>query len=427
MRLVQLRVPAESRESVLEALDEEGVDHVDTPETDGDATLVHFPLPTEAVESVLDAVHEVGLAEDGYAVVASAETARSPRFEELEEQYVAGSGEEDAITDAELRSKTLNLTPSRLVYYAMTLLSVLVAVAGLLLDAPSVVVGAMVVAPQVGASLTTAVGATLDDRRMFWNGLRLQFYSLVGAVLAATLFGWALRNAGFVPPMLDISTVSQISTRTSPGLLTLLVGLCAGAAGGFSLASDVPESLVGVAVAVALVPAAAAAGIGIAWGYPSVTVGASLLLVVNAISINIAAVAVLWGLGYRPWEEIDGPVADLVRAARSRRVLVGAAVTAILLLAPGALIANQVAFENEANDAIEATLERPEYEELELVSTHVGFGSGTPESASISVTIARPADGAYPRLADEISRAVEARTGEKSLVEVEFVERTHSG
>ncbi|QLG27014.1 TIGR00341 family protein [Halorarum halophilum] len=427
MRLVQLRVPVESREPVLEVLDEEGVDHVDTPETDGDATLVHFPLPTEAVESVLDAVHEVGLEDDGYAVVASAETARSPRFQELEEQYVAGSGAEDALTDAELRSKTLNLTPSRLVYYAMTLLSVLVAVAGLLLDAPSVVVGAMVVAPQVGASLTTAVGATLDDRLMFWNGLRLQFYSLLGSVLAAALFGWAIRNAGFVPPMLDISTVSQISSRTSPGLLTLLVGLCAGAAGGFSLASDIPESLVGVAVAVALVPAAAAAGIGIAWGYPSVTVGASLLLVVNAISINVAAVAVLWGLGYRPWEEVDGPLADLARAARFRRVLVAAAVTAILLLAPGALIANQVVFENDANDAIEETLERPEYDELELVSTHVGFGSGTPDSSSISVTIARPADGAYPQLADAISRAVEVRTGETSLVEIEFVERTRSG
>ncbi|QLG62342.1 DUF389 domain-containing protein [Halorarum salinum] len=427
MRLVQLRVPADDREPVLDALDEHGVDFVDTPEADGDATLVHFPLPTEAVESVVDAVHEAGLNDDDYVVVASAETARSPRFDELEEEYVNGSGEEDAITEAELRSKTLNLTPSRLVYYAMTLLSVLVATAGLVLDAPSVVVGAMVISPQVGASLTAAVGATIDDRPMLRDGIRMQVYALAGSVLAAAAFGWALRNAGFVPPVLDISTVDQISTRTSPGLLTLLVGLCAGAAGGFSLASDVPESLVGVAVAVALVPAAAASGIGVAWGYTGVAVGAGVLLLVNAVSINAAAVGVLWYLGYRPWSDHAGPVRDLARAARSRRFLVAATVTAVLVLAPGLLIADHVAFENEANDAVEATLEEPRYQELELVSTHVEFVSGTSESESFMVVVARPAGEPYPELADRLRDAVRERTGETPTVEVEFVDRNRSG
>lgn len=426
MRLVQLRVPADSRGPVLDALEEEGVDHVDAPETDGDAALVHFPLPTEAVESVLDAVHEAGLEDDDYVVVANAETARSPRFDRLEERYVAGSDEEDAITEAELRSKTLNLTPSRPVYYAMTLLSVLVAVAGLLLDAPSIVVGAMVISPQVGASLTAAVGATIDDRSMFRDGIRMQVYALAGSVLAAALAGWALRNAGFVPPVLDISTVDQISTRTSPGLLTLLVGLGAGAAGGFSIASDVPESLVGVAVAVALVPAAAASGVGVAWGYTGVALGAGVLLLVNAVSINVAAVGVLWYLGYRPWSDRAGPIEDLARAAHSRRFLVAAAVTAVLVLSPGLLIADHVAFENDANDAVEATLEEPRYGELELVSTHVEFVSGTSESESFTVVLARPADEPYPELADRLRDAVRTRTGETPTVEVEFAERNRS-
>jgi uncharacterized membrane protein len=127
----------------------------------------------------------------------------------------------------------------------MTALSALVATAGLLLDSPAIVVGSMVIAPLVGASLMASVGLTLGDRAMVRSGVRSQVAGLALVVCAAAAFGLALRTVQFVPPVLDVTVISQISSRTTPGLLSVVVALCAGAVGAFGLATEPPVSLVG--------------------------------------------------------------------------------------------------------------------------------------------------------------------------------------
>jgi len=59
-------VPAGKRETVLAALDEEGVDYVVTDETSGREynAVVSVPLPTGAVEPVLEAMREAFEVED---------------------------------------------------------------------------------------------------------------------------------------------------------------------------------------------------------------------------------------------------------------------------------------------------------------------------------------------------------------------------
>ncbi|WP_263654385.1 DUF389 domain-containing protein [Halomicrobium urmianum] len=47
-------------------------------------------------------------------------------------------------------------------------------------------------------------------------------------------------------------------------------------------------------IAVALVPPAATVGIGIAWGNTALAVGSGVSLLVNILSINLAALLVLW-------------------------------------------------------------------------------------------------------------------------------------
>jgi len=95
-----------------------------------------------------------------------------PQIEQLEERYVNGEEVDDSIAREEIRTRALNMTPSRLTYYAMTVLSAVVATAGLLLDSPAIVVGSMVIAPQVSAALTGTVGVVLDDREMVRAGSR---------------------------------------------------------------------------------------------------------------------------------------------------------------------------------------------------------------------------------------------------------------
>jgi uncharacterized membrane protein len=87
-------------------------------------------------------------------------------------------------------------------------------------------------------------------------------------------------------------------------------------AGVISLTSGVSTALVGVMIAVALIPPAATVGIGLAWGAPLVTLGSGVLLAVNVLSINLAALTVLWYTGYRPehwFREEDARSATLKR------------------------------------------------------------------------------------------------------------------
>jgi len=76
VRLVQIRIPAGSLETVTTTLDAADVDYVVTEETSSrDFTaVVTFPLPTNAVESVLDELREAGIDKTTYTVVVKAET-----------------------------------------------------------------------------------------------------------------------------------------------------------------------------------------------------------------------------------------------------------------------------------------------------------------------------------------------------------------
>ncbi|MFB6170043.1 MAG: TIGR00341 family protein [Haloarculaceae archaeon] len=427
MRLIRTLVARDDLESVRDVLDEQGVDYV-VSEVDDDAVVVEFPLPTQAVELVLDSLRDTGH-EDRYTVIVEAQSAIAEHFDELEDRFVTGDEEDESLAPEEIRATALDLTPSPVTYYSMTLLSAVVATAGLLLDSPAVVVGSMVIAPLVGSALTASVGTVLAERELILDGFRTQVSGLLLSVFGAAAFGAALRTASLLPAALQITTINQISQRISPGLLSVLVGICAGAAGAFSLATGVSAALVGVMIAAALIPAAAAVGIGIAWGLPSVGTGAALLLVLNAVAIHVSAVLVFWKFGYRPagWE-----ASSLGSAASSASEHLGPSVAVVaglvvIAVVTGAVLTAHVGFERSVNDAVDDLLEDPRYEELELLSTRVEFDSRLTRAADerprVTVVASRPADVAYPDLAERIAARVEARTGRRVRVVVEFVDQ----
>lgn len=425
MRLIQLLVNAADLGDVREILDDEGVDYIVTREeiTEPDAIIVEFPLPTQAVDKVLERLSGAGVDADEYTVIANAETARTPGFEELERRFVAGEEETDQISNDEIVSKARALTPGARTYYAMTLLSAVVATAGLLLNSPAIVVGSMVIAPQVGSALTASIGGVLGREQMVADGLRDQALSLTVVILAATTLGVLLQSAFFVPSVLDVQTVGQISNRISPGLLAFAVGVCAGSAGAFGLATEFPVSLVGVAVAAAIVPAAAAVGVGLAWAYPAVAVGAFVLLLINTVAINVAAAATFWYLGYRPagWEE-RGRRRVVASTLRSRTAMTVLVVGVVALAVSGALVGQQMAFENDVKTSVERLLSE-EYDELDLETVQATFSDPRTDVHEVRVVVSRPADEPYPSLPDELAGAISERTDQEVVVTVEFTER----
>ena len=328
MRLIQVTIPTGKRDAILGALDDEEIDYVVSDESSGrDYTAIAYvPVPQAAVEPVLDRLRQEGIDEDGYTVVLEANTVVSRRFEALQEKYEQ-SGEEERIAREELVVRARALAPPMTTYVVMTVISALIATAGLLLNSPAVVVGSMVIAPLVGPAMATSIGTVVDESELFRRGVKLQVLGIVLSVLSAALFAFLVRTVHLIPPVVDVTTIAQVRERIAPDFLSLTVALGAGVAGVVSLSSGVSTALVGVMIAVALIPPAATIGIGIAWGQPLTTLGATILTLVNVLSINLAALITLWYLGYRPHRWFR---ADEARSATIERI--GVLAVSILVL-----------------------------------------------------------------------------------------------
>nr|WP_281196138.1 TIGR00341 family protein [Halorubrum sp. F4] len=418
-------IPAGKRAAVVRALEDEGVDYVVTDETSNReyTGVAMFPLPKTAVEPVLERLREAGIDDRTYTVIVAAETVISRRFEELEAEYAEESErDEDRISRQELQAKADDLASGMRTYVLMTVISAVIATAGLLLDSPATVVGSMVIAPLIGPAMSAAIGTVVDDEEMFRRGVRMQVLGVAVAVAAATLFAVALRTLGLVPPGLDPLELAEVAERLAPNVLVLAVAIGAGVAGIVSLMTGVSATLVGVMIAVALIPPAAAVGIGIAFSIPRLVLGAGVIVAVNVLSINLAALVMLWYEGYRPerWFREDD-----ARAAVVKRVAVLVAAIAVLSVFLGGVTydsyvatTTETDVRNAVGDEL-ATLD-PEAELLELEIERTGTIPPR-ETDRVIVTVGAPPGVSIEGVATGLEARIERVTGETPGVEVRLV------
>jgi len=423
VRLVQVAIPEGKRGVVLAVLDDEGIDYVVSDETSNreyEATVA-FPLPTNAVESVLADLRDVGVGENAYTVVTTADTVVSDSFDALSEDYAEG-GDEDRIAREELQAKAEGLASSLPVYVVMTLVSAVVATAGLLLDSPATVVGSMVIAPVIAPALSASVGTVVDDDELFREGVKLQVLGLGLIVVTSVAFATLIRATGIVPPTLDPTTLSEIEGRLAPNVLSLAVALGAGVAGMVSLTAGVSTALVGVMIAVALVPPAATIGIAIAWGLPNAALGSSVLTLVNLLSINTAALTVLWYQGYRPEPIFQRSQA---RSATVKRLVVLVGAVALLSVFLGGVTYNSytsATTEQDIREAVAGVVDDTGGAmllEVSIRTTNEYVLFTEPEGVVVTagVTADRP-----PDLAERIDRAVDRTVDGNIEVQVRYVE-----
>lgn len=431
MRLVQVTIPAGKRETVLGMLEDEGIDYVMTDETSGREYIgvVYFPLPTNAVEPVLDELHELGIEDQAYTVVLDAQTVISRRFSDLEDRYSEEEkSNEGRISRQELLTEARQLTPDFWVYVTMTIISAVVATAGLLLDSPAVVVGSMVIAPLIGPALAASVGTVTEDRDLFTDGIKYQALGVALAIASAAIFAWFVRTTNLVPPSLDVAQLAEVSERLRPDILALAIALAAGIAGILSLATGVSVALVGVMIAAALIPPAAAAGIGIAYGLPVAAAGSTVLVLVNVLSVNLAGLITLWYLGYRPEQWFD---TDAARTKTAKRIGTLALVVLVLSAFLGTITYNSYqdgVFENAVETEVEGVLTEGEYSELELISSTVEYDDANVafrQTDRVVVTVAQPSgadETGETGLAATLEERIEAHTDDPVTVQVRYIE-----
>ncbi len=424
MRYLEITIPEGRRTAVLDVLEEAGINYVMSDETSSDrfSDVVRFPLPNRAVEPILDKLAEADIPESRVIVI-NAETVISEEFGAVREQYSQGGAKGQRTSRQVLGAKAEEFTPSVSIYVIMLLISAAVATAGLLADSPAVVVGSMVIAPLLGPALAASIGIVTGDDQLRGEGFRYQALG-VGVVIAASVGLAALaRLAGLEPAGVDIVLVAELQERVSPNLFSILVALGAGVAGILSLTRGFSEAIVGVMIAAALIPPAAAVGITAAWGMYGASLGAFVLVVVNLLSINAAALATLWVAGYRPQGLFE--VSPTRRSTLTYGMIFG--VSLLLLAAPLAGITHTefqtTQLEATAEAELEAVLAEPQYDTVTEAEIEVAMDDSYPVRSveRIVITIRGLEAGPNPTLSDRLYTAISAEIDGPLLVEIQYV------
>jgi len=421
VRLIHLTVPEAERRNLISILKDRNLGYTvtnDTAEESDNRIIVSFITPADAVEHILADIREAGIDTETYTVSIETEFARFKGIDEVQDNW---DKTPNKIAPTTLRSKAKDMRPNSRSYLWMMLLSTVIATAGLFLSSPAIVVGSMVLAPIVSPMLTASVGTVRNDRGVVLESLQMQGLGIGLSVVGAFLFSLLVRYFFGVPGILDVPMMELISIRSSPGLLSVVVGLAAGAGGAFGLATKGNVTIVGVMVAAALIPTAAAAGIGFAWGELALGIGSLILLLITIIAVNLGSTLMFVYLGYRP-DDVDEGLFNFSSVRQTAVVLATVGVVVGLVFGVGFLSYQQVSFQQSVNSAVTDVLDQPAYEELEITEINSGFipADSFSDTTTVTITLSRSADQEYESLPNDLDRAISDRTGEDIRVQVQY-------
>ncbi|NVD45509.1 TIGR00341 family protein [Altererythrobacter sp. HHU K3-1] len=167
-------------------------------------------------------------------------------------------------------------------YLFMIAMSGGIAILGLLLSSPAVVIGAMLLSPLMGPIMGLGFALAVGDYKWMRQSMRSL---LAGTVIAIALCALIV----FVSPLQTVT--SEIASRTRPNLFDLMVAVFSALAGAYAMIRGREGTIVGVAIATALMPPIAVVGFGLATFNWTVFSGALLLYVTNLVAIALIAMA----------------------------------------------------------------------------------------------------------------------------------------
>jgi len=256
--------------------------------------VVRILVKPEQRQTILDALQGILSTSLSARVVVIPIEATLPREEEPDEKTKIISTTEttrEELYNSIGKNARLNRT-----YLLLIFLSTVVVAIELLKDNVAVVIGAMVIAPLLGPNLAMALGTALGDTDLMWKAFKTGLAGMSLALGLSILIGilWPLNVES-----------RELLARTYVGLDSAVLAMASGAAAVISLTSGIPSILVGVMVAVALLPPAATMGLMLGAGQTDLAYGATLLLAVNIVAINLSAklAFLVQGIKPRTWLE----------------------------------------------------------------------------------------------------------------------------
>ena len=168
-------------------------------------------------------------------------------------------------------------------FYALLIIAGLIGAVGILTNSQILIVAAMVVGPEYGAIMATALGIDQGDRRAVRHGLAALAAGFATAVLATFLFGLLIRWSGETPQLYDAGVRPVSDLINSPNVFSVIVALLAGIVGVVSLTESRANALIGVFISVTTIPAASDMGLSAAYGSWPEARGSTFQLLLNVV------------------------------------------------------------------------------------------------------------------------------------------------
>ena len=181
-------------------------------------------------------------------------------------------------------------------YYLLVILSCGIATLGLMIDSAAVIIGAMLLAPLMTPIIGVGFASLIDDKKLL---LREFIMLAAGACLAVAMAAFITLISKYLPVVSLAEIPKEILARTNPSPIDLMIALTGGIAASYALTRPkLSAALPGVAIATALMPPLCTIGIGLGLGNSTVSGGALLLFITNAVAIAFASILIFFIRGF---------------------------------------------------------------------------------------------------------------------------------
>ena len=168
-------------------------------------------------------------------------------------------------------------------FYALLIIAGLIGAVGILTNSQILIVAAMVVGPEYGAIMATALGIDQADGRAVRQGLAALAAGFAMAVVVTLVFGLLIRWSGETPRLYHDGVRPVSDLINSPNVFSVIVAVLAGVVGVVSLTESRANALIGVFISVTTIPAASDMGLSAAYGSWTEARGSTFQLLLNVV------------------------------------------------------------------------------------------------------------------------------------------------
>ena len=172
-------------------------------------------------------------------------------------------------------------------FFTLLVIAGLIGAVGILTNSQILIVAAMVVGPEYGAIMATALGIDKRDRGAVRRGLIALVAGFALAVVATAIFGLLIRWSGHTPRLYEAGVRPVSDLINTPNVFSVIVAVLAGIVGVVSLTESRANALIGVFISVTTIPAASDMGLSAAYGSWSEARGSTFQLLLNVVLLIV--------------------------------------------------------------------------------------------------------------------------------------------